>query len=62
MLRTAPVLILDEPTAGDLRLTAQADLVLHLTDAAATLATGPHSATRAGAEHDAASSRAGPWG
>ncbi|MFB7511046.1 ABC transporter ATP-binding protein, partial [Streptomyces broussonetiae] len=63
MLRTAPVLILDEPTAGldddstarimaplrrltagrttflithDLRLTAQADLVLHLTDGTAS--------------------------
>ncbi|MFE9451851.1 ABC transporter ATP-binding protein [Streptomyces sp. NPDC006739] len=67
MLRTAPVLILDEPTAGlddestqrimaplrsltagrttflithDLRLTAQADLVLHLTDGTA-LTTAP---------------------
>ncbi|MET9913925.1 ATP-binding cassette domain-containing protein [Streptomyces sp. NPDC006476] len=81
MLRTAPVLILDEPTAGlddasaarimaplrrltagrttllithDLRLTAQANLVLHLTDAAATLTTGPLSATPTAAEHDAA--------
>jgi ATP-binding cassette subfamily B protein len=66
MLRTAPVLILDEPTAGlddastarvmeplrrltagrttflithDLRLAAQADLVLHVSDATATLTT-----------------------
>ncbi|MFJ5030304.1 ABC transporter ATP-binding protein [Streptomyces sp. NPDC088560] len=66
MLRTAPVLILDEPTAGldddstarimaplrrltagrttflithDLRLTAQADLVLHLTDGTVAMTT-----------------------
>ncbi|NUR01803.1 MAG: ABC transporter ATP-binding protein, partial [Streptomyces sp.] len=81
MLRTAPVLILDEPTAGlddasaarimaplrrltagrttllithDLRLTAQADLVLHLADATLTLVAGPLAATATEAAHDAA--------
>lgn len=79
MLRTAPVLILDEPTAGlddastarimaplrrltagrttflithDLRLTAQADLVLHLADGTVTFTgpTAPTTASRTGAE------------
>lgn len=81
MLRTAPVLILDEPTAGlddtsaarimaplrrltagrttllithDLRLTAQADLVVHLADAMVTVTPGPLAATVTEAEHNAA--------
>ncbi|MGW7822038.1 ABC transporter ATP-binding protein [Streptomyces puniciscabiei] len=82
VLRTAPVLILDEPTAGlddasaarimaplrrltagrttflithDLRLTTQADLVLHLTDGTAVITTPDQSPT-AGVqpEHEAA--------
>ncbi|AOR37659.1 ABC transporter ATP-binding protein [Streptomyces fodineus] len=82
MLRTAPVLILDEPTAGlddastarimaplrrltsgrttllithDLRLTAQADLVLHLTDGTAVITTPDQSSTTGmQPEHEAA--------
>ncbi|MGW1050458.1 ABC transporter ATP-binding protein [Streptomyces sp. NPDC002521] len=82
MLRTAPVLILDEPTAGldddstarimaplrhltagrttflithDLRLTAQADLVLHLSDGMAVI-TAPGQTPETGARpgHEAA--------